>query len=265
MRTLIDSIAFPEGPAFDKQDGLWLVEKEAGNLIYWKTDSYSRIAVGGHPNGIAIHPDGSVWFCDSQQNSIRRYDPASQQVETIVAQIDGQVLHMPNDLCFDALGNLLFTCPGDSLDDFEGYICFYHPEKGVKKIAEQLNYPNGLAFSADSSALYIAETGSKWIWKYRWNAQTQEIDHAEQFFFTGGTIGPDGIAFDQDGNLYIAVYSAAKICIVNPEGVVIDELTLPGNNPTNCAIDPNGRLGIVITEAEEGKLWQVPSIKKGLL
>jgi gluconolactonase len=75
---------FSRSPAFDREGGLWLVEKEAGNLIYYKDNQYSRIAVNGHPNGIAIDKNGIIWFCDSQQNSIRCYDPFDKTTTTIV-------------------------------------------------------------------------------------------------------------------------------------------------------------------------------------
>ena len=48
MNILIEGLLFPEGPAFDREGGIWLVEKEAGNLIYYKDNQYSRIAVNGH-------------------------------------------------------------------------------------------------------------------------------------------------------------------------------------------------------------------------
>ena len=38
------------------------------------------------------------------------------------------------------------------------------------------------------------------------------------------------------------------------DGRITGAIDLPGQNPTNCAFDPSGRLGLVVTEAEKGLL-----------
>ncbi|WP_162849984.1 SMP-30/gluconolactonase/LRE family protein [Sphingobacterium yanglingense] len=262
---LINDLNFPEGPAFDNNRDIWLVEKEAGNLIYYKNGQYQRIYVGGHPNGIAIDQDGIIWFCDSQQNAIRQYVPIQQQYSTVVDSINGKPLKMPNDLCFDQHGNLLFTCPGDRLDDGSGYLCSLSTDRKLHIIHSGMYYPNGLAFSSDGHTLYIAETGSKWIWSAHWNVDDKKLEKVKQFAYVGGDVGPDGIAFDTENNLYVALYGSQKITVLNTEGLTIDEITLGYPNPTNCALDPSGIQGLIITEANNGQLLQFKTNKKGLL
>ncbi|MFD2556250.1 SMP-30/gluconolactonase/LRE family protein [Sphingobacterium tabacisoli] len=262
---LINGLNFPEGPAFDKDGGIWLVEKEAGNLIYYRNGQYQRIHVGGHPNGIAIDQDGIIWFCDSQQNAIRQYAPIQREHCTIVDSIDGEPLKMPNDLCFDEHGNLLFTCPGDRLDDGTGYLCCLSTDRKLYIIHSGMYYPNGLAFSSDQRTLYIAETGSKWIWSSQWNVRDKKLEEVKKFAYVGGDVGPDGMAIDTENNLYIALYGGRKITVLNIEGLAIDEIPLNHPNPTNCALDPSGIQGLTITEADKGQLLQFKTNKKGLL
>ncbi len=45
---------------------------------------------------------------------------------------------------------------------------------------------------------------------------------------------------------------------VDEDGTIVEHLTTPGNNPTNCAFDPSGRLGLVVTEAERGEILSLP-------
>ncbi|WP_293881066.1 MULTISPECIES: SMP-30/gluconolactonase/LRE family protein [unclassified Sphingobacterium] len=265
MNILLDGLQFPEGPAFDHKGNIWLVEKEAGNLVYYKNNRHSRIAVGGHPNGIAIDKKGNIWFCDSQQNSIRYYDPIHKKCTTITTEIKGKPLKMPNDLCFDRLGNLLFTCPGDDLADGTGYLCCLNTHGLLAKIQTDLFYPNGLAFAADHCSLFVAETGTKWIWRMRWNPISCQVEHSEKFLETGGSIGPDGIALSHDNHLFAAIYGSQHILSMDINSKTTKEIFTPGMNPTNCALDRQGIQGLIVTEAQNGQLLQWDCTKKGLL
>ncbi|MGX5689477.1 SMP-30/gluconolactonase/LRE family protein [Arcticibacter tournemirensis] len=265
MRIILDQLNFPEGPCFDRTGNIWLVEKEAGNIVMIGNYHFQRFNVGGAPNGIAIGKDNLIWFCDSAQNSIRTFDPVSAHTLTVVNKIEDQALKMPNDLAFDKYSNLLFTCPGDSLDDNEGYICCLSPENTLSKISGGLYYPNGLAFNIEHSRLYIAETGTQKIWQFDWNAGERKLSKQSLFAETGGPVGPDGIAIDEDGYLYAAIYGSGKIKIWNRSGTRQKSIDTIGKNPTNCAIDPSGKKGIIITEAEKGILVQHPLTKKGIV
>lgn len=265
MQLLIEGLNFPEGPAFDADGGVWLVEKNAGNLVYYRDYRYSRIFVDGHPNGIAIDPQGKIWFCDAKQNSVRQYDPMSKNCVTLVHKVADIPLKMPNDLCFDSNGNLLFTCPGSDLTDGEGYICCLSKEGALKKVYTGMFYCNGLAFGKGGEHLFVAETGTEWMWKMIWDPHTHTIHRAEKFVYVGGSVGPDGIAVDRDGLLYVALYGSGKIVVLHPKGKIINEIDINGNNPTNCALDPLGKQGLFITEAEKGTLLRWETTKKGLL
>lgn len=265
MRVILDSLHFPEGPCFDNMGRIWLVEKNAGNLILSTNSACERFTVGGAPNGIAIDKQNIIWFCDSKQNSIRTFNPVTKLSVRIATHVNGEPLKMPNDLTFDKTGNLLFTCPGDRLDDNSGYICCLGPDNTVSKIFSGMYYPNGLAFNKEQTRLYVAETGTHRIWQFDWHAEEKTLMSPVLFVETGGPVGPDGMAFDEDGNLYVAVYGSGKIKIWDRSGTRLGSIQTAGRNPTNCAIDPYGKKGIIITEAEKGVLLQHPLTKKGIL
>ncbi|RQP15620.1 MAG: gluconolactonase [Parapedobacter sp.] len=257
-------IRFPEGPAFTDNGTLWCVEQDGESLIQYTGGGYRRHPVGGRPNGLAIAQDGTPWFCDSGYNAIRTYNPATGTSPTIVSKRNGQPLNMPNDLAFDRNGQLVFTCPGPDLNP-DGYVCGYSPNGELVTIADHLYYPNGLAFTRDYRQLLIAETGSQHIWIGEWDSLHLQWQNPRILARTEGGLGPDGIAFDEYDNLYVAVYGSASIQVFTPDGQRIHTLPLPGQNPTNCAFDPSGTLGLVVTEAENGQLLTIPCGLKGIL
>jgi len=265
MRIILDQLNFPEGPCFDSRGRIWLVEKDAGNLIRISGAACERFEVGGAPNGIAIDNQDIIWFCDSRHNSIRTFNPATKLSVTIAEHLNGHPLKMPNDLAFDKFGNLLFTCPGDRLNDDSGYICCLGPDKALSKIYEGMYYPNGLALNKEQNRLYVAETGTHKIWQFDWHAEEKTLKNPVLFVNAGGQVGPDGMAFDEEGNLYVAVYGSGKIKIWDSSGVRLGSVHTSGKNPTNCAIDPYGEKGLIITEAEKGILLHQPLTKKGIV
>lgn len=262
---LCEQLAFPEGPAFAPDGSLWLVELEGGMLSQWNRNGLTRRACGGQPNGMAIDHNGRAWVCDAGRSELRRYSLPEATGATIAATIDHMPLLMPNDLAFDARGNLLFTCPGADIEHPAGYVCCLQPNGTITRIAEGMYFPNGLAFSDNGQTLVIAETYRQRLWKGSWDAIACCWIAAHPWAEVGGTTdGPDGMAYGANGLLYVAIYSLGCIKAVAPDGSTVATYMLPGQNPTNCTFDPAGTLGLVVTEAERGMVLSLPELGPGL-
>lgn len=266
IKILADKLNFPEGPAFAPDGSLWAVELKGGSLVRYKDRLLERVPVGGKPNGIAIDGQGMIWYCDAGQHSIRCLDAVTKKIQIIADEVEGEPLDEPNDLAFDRTGNLVFTCPGNSRKEPTGYACVLLKDGPVKKITTGKYFPNGLAFTADGRQLIIAETYRHRLWKGDWDGLTGEWTNARIWCDIGGPDGPggpDGMAFDGVGDLYVAVFGTGEIRVVDPSGKVKGQIPLPGRNPTNCAFAPSERagqdeLGLVVTEAENGMLLNLP-------
>lgn len=259
----MDGLAFPEGPAFDPGGILWCTEIRAGNLVRYEPSRARRFASGGRPNGLAFDADGVAWVCDAQLNAIRCFDPRSEMWTTAVDAIDGEPLARPNDLAFDAIGTLVFTCPGSSREEPTGYVCALRRDGTIARIGEHLQFPNGLAFVEDGRALVIAETCRQRLWKGGWDSTSSTWVDPHPFADVGGPIGPDGMALAANGAMWVAVCGSWQIKGVSPEGTVVETVNLPGSVPTNAAFDPSGRLGLIVTEAERGLLLAVSDVGSG--
>lgn len=161
-KILLSNLDFPEGPAVGKNGEIWFVELHGGNVCRHIPGSDTRCfhIEGGKPNGIAVDSKGEIWFCDAGNDCVSVLLPSNGEVHTVCADIGGEKLAHPNDLAFDSLGNLLFTCPGESRTSPTGYVCALS-KKGVKKIIDGKFFPNGLAFTPDGKSLVIAETYKK--------------------------------------------------------------------------------------------------------
>lgn len=251
---LVEDLAFPEGPCFAPDGRLWWVELASGHLGVWEDGKRGRVEVGGRPNGIAIDNAGKIWFCDQGLNAVRQHDPETGKTKIIVDHINGEPLGKPNDLVFDSKGNLLFTCSNDARTEPVGYVCCLSPEGQLTIIADGLYFPNGLALTPDGTHLVVAETYRQRLLQAVWNKEVKTLAQLDELAQTSGPVGPDGMAFDNEGNLWVAVFGQSQINRFDANGNLTGILPTPGVKPTNLAFDPSGQLGLILTEVESKTL-----------
>jgi len=140
------------------------------------------------------------------------------------------------------MGNLVFTCPGNSRTEPTGYVCALTPGGVCTIVADELYFPNGLAFAPDGD-LVLAETRRQRLWRGGWDPATRRWLEPKPFCQTmGAPIGPDGLAIDSEGQIFA------------PDGTRRGLLATLGANTSNCAFDPGGALGLVVTETERGQI-----------
>ncbi len=267
FKTIISGLNFPEGPVFDFSGNLWFVEIKGGNLSRWDGKNLIRFDVDGTPNGVMIDRQGCLWFCDSGRGEIRLFDQTQKTFKTICdCTIDGIRLKRPNDLIFDTKGNLLFSDHADGREEPVSTLCVL-PNGGdrAKVISKNKYFTNGLAFRADAKTLIFAETYRQQLWMGEWDAEKLELCNERPFAKAGnGPWGPDGIAFDEQENLFVSVFNEGKINVYNKNGQLTNSISCHGNRPTSCVFDPFCKLGLVVTEAERGEIISYPEFGKGL-
>jgi gluconolactonase len=267
MQTIISELNFPEGPVFDFDGNLWFVEIKGGNLSRWDGKQLERFDVDGTPNGAMIDRKGYIWFCDSGCGEIRKFNPVQKTFQTVCnSTIDGIRLKRPNDLIFDISGNLLFSDHADGREEPSSTICVL-PKGSNHAIVISMNkyFTNGLALENDGKTLIFSETYKQQLWIANWDNQSLELKN-ERYFAKAGTgpWGPDGIAFDENENLFVTIFNESRVNIYNPHGDLIDWIDTKGTRPTSCAFDPSGKLGLVVTEAEIGEIISYPAFGQGL-
>jgi len=267
FKTLLSGLNFPEGPVFDFDGNLWFVEIKGGNLSRWDGKILKRFDVSGTPNGAMVDKSGNIWFCDSERSEIRVFYPKTNNFETVCnSTIDGLRLKRPNDLIFDTAGNLLFSDHADGREKPESTICVLpNGSNKAKVISSDKLFTNGLALRNNGNTLVFAETYKQQLWIADWDTQNLELKNEKLFTKAGsGPWGPDGIAFDEQENLYATIFNESKINIYSNDGKLIDSIDFIGNRPTSCAFDPFGKLGLIVAEAERGEIISFPNFGKGL-
>jgi gluconolactonase len=112
--------------------------------------------------------------------------------------------------------------------------------------------------------VYLAETYRNRILRYQVGPDGA-IGEREEFAALPGGDGPDGMAFDEAGNLYVAHYGGGKVAIFAPTGEMIDQIPVPGAFVTNVAFGGPDRRTLVITDVETASLYQTRVDVPGLV
>jgi gluconolactonase len=275
MITFASDLKTPEGPVALPDGSFLVVEGGRGSVTQISPNGQTKriIAVTGEPNGLAVDRTGAIWVADIRPPALIRLT-MDGKFERVLTGCQGEPFLFPNDLCFGPDGALYLTDSGILTDEFapggvirpdwadlkmDGrvYRVDTHTMK-IEKLDSGLKFVNGIAFSADQK-LYINDTVTGMVYQYPWK-NGKLVGPREEF----GNVndpnkpvlfkGPDGMAFDVNGKLYVAVYAQADVTVLGKDGKVLERISTPGNLPTNVCFGLHGQKKIYVTEYELGRL-----------
>ncbi|MBX3257865.1 MAG: SMP-30/gluconolactonase/LRE family protein, partial [Chitinophagaceae bacterium] len=213
---------YTEGPVTDQEGNVYATTLAGKEII--KIDISGHLSVwakGNYPNGQIILPSGDHLVCDSGNASISRYDNKGDLMNyDIQKTCAGITVNKPNDLVSDSSGGIYFT---DSVRH-KGKVFYYHPDGFEKLIADNLDFPNGIALNSDQTSLFVAESYQNRILQIPadngaslspFNVFCNLPQH-----HSGKIIDnlPDGLKTDRAGNLWVAHYGMGMVQVINPAG-----------------------------------------------
>lgn len=228
----------------------------------------------------AFHPtDGSLYV--TRSGSRGEHVPVSifrVDADGSVEEFSGDVLN-PTGIAFDPLGRMYVT------SRFEGAVYRVSPVREVVAFAEDLGIATGLAFNSQgqmfvgdrSGTIYrVNEIGGAEKWAEHEpsvSAYHLAFGADDSLYVTGPTVSsfdaitrfdedgnastfyrglgrPQGLAFDRDGNLYVAASLRGRrgIVRISTDGSEA-KLVVAGMNVVGLAFGPNGQMVVATNEA----------------
>lgn len=258
-----DGLDHPECIAVHPDGSVW-AGGEAGQIYRIAADGSEIKEVnntGGFILGIAFSPDAS-WLavCDLKNKCVWKLDLKTNQLTKFATGADGVSFNIPNYASFTRSGKLFVTESGAFRQVTGKIFCFDENGNGSIWHNGPFNFANGLAISANEDWLYVVCTWLPGVERIAINADGS-AGTREVFCILPQTC-PDGIAFDNDENLYVSCYAPNTIYKVTPQqqvSLLIDDWeahTL--SNPTNIAFRGNE-----LFTANLGR-WHVSKINIGV-
>ena len=259
---IADGLNFAEGPAWSEKGDLF-VSNCYGDWITRisgaKVDTFVIIPSAPDSfkstNGMTMGPDGYLYACDFGLGKILRFAPDGA-CETYANGYAGKKFNRPNDLAFDPEGNLYFTDPNKyDPEDRDGAVYRVRiSDRQVERMAAGLAFPNGIAFDAPAENLFICESAMNRILKFPVNKDGSLGLPTVFVTLPGGD--PDGIAFDEEKNLYAAHFGTGTVFVIDPMGKIIREIKIPGKKATNVEFGGEDMKTLFITDAETNAVYK---------
>jgi gluconolactonase len=297
LEIICDGLEFPEGPVALADGSLLLVEIGRGSLTRVSVEGKVEriVQLGGGPNGLAVGPDGALYVCNNggakmhRENGtmrvigpsddytggwIERVELASRKVTPLYWECGGHKLKAPNDIVFDREGGFYFTDLGKNRarDRDRGGIYYALPDGShIEEVAYPLTSPNGIGLSPAGSTLYVAESETARLWKYRVLApgKLERLPYpspcgGEIVFGAGGYQRFDSLKVEKDGKVCVATLQNGGITVVDPASGSASHLPLPDPMLTNLCFGGADLRTVWVTMSYSGRVGRLTWPRPGL-
>jgi gluconolactonase len=200
-----DVECFLEGPSFDRDGNLWIVDIPFGRIFRIDPKGSWDLVTqfDGWPNGMKFHKDGRIFICDYKLGLLC-LDPKTGKHEVALGSMYSESFKGLNDLHFASNGDLYFTDQGQTgIADPTGRVLRLRANGALDRLALNVPSPNGITLSTTEKHCYVAVTRSQQIWRLPLMADGNVSKTGVAIQLSGGVAGPDGIEMDSENGLLV--------------------------------------------------------------
>jgi gluconolactonase len=279
IQLIKDGFSGTEGPVALPDGSLIFTETQANRVTRIAADGSTSTFIEGSngANGLGFTANGDLYAVQVLKPRVGIISP-QPHARVLVENFEGAPFGRPNDLVVDQKGNVYFTDSGanpapNAASGAASVVPANKPavyrisNKGeVKRLAADIERPNGIQLSPDDKVLYVANTLGEYVLAYD-IAADGSIGPKRNFAKlagwrkteTGGTSGADGLAVDERGRVYVA--SNPGIQVFSDKGEALGVIPLP-KQPQNLAFAGEDKKTLYVVG--RGSAYRFPVLTAGV-
>ncbi|MFB6248478.1 MAG: SMP-30/gluconolactonase/LRE family protein [Salinibacter sp.] len=254
-RTLVPPGRFTsgvEGPAVDAEGNVYAVNYERQHTIgvvppEGTSEVFVELPEGSTGNGIRFNSEGTMLVADYTGHNVLAVDPSTREVRVYAHE---PRMNQPNDLAIGADDRLYASDPNWSAST--GQLWRVDQDGRTTLLEADMGTTNGIEVGPENETLYVNESVQRNVWAY--DLSEDGAISNKRLLIEFATHGLDGMRSDIDGNLYITRHGKGTVVKVSPEGKVLREIPLEGENPTNIAFGGEDGRQAYVTVADRGTI-----------
>ncbi len=241
-----------EGPACDAAGNLYAVNYARQHTIGQVTPDgkcslFLELPSGSIGNGIRFNRAGDMFIADYTNHNILKVD---MRTRTISIYAHEPSMNQPNDIAIGA--NDVIYASDPNWDNSTGQVWRIGLDRQVTRLEPDMGTTNGIEVSADERTLYVNETFQRNIWAYDLSPDGQIS--RKRLLIQFPDFGMDGMRCDSAGNLYVTRWGKGTVVKISPQGAVLLEVKLAGNDCTNLTFGGPDGCTCYVTVADRGNI-----------
>ena len=127
-------------------------------------------------------------------------------------------------------------------------------DHSVTAVVSGMTLSNGLGWSPDDSTMYVIDSFERRLDAYDFDAASGSVTGQRILVtFPEGPALPDGMAVDDEGYLWVAMYAGGALHRYAPNGALDRVLPVPASQPTSCAFGGADYGDLYVTTARQTK------------
>jgi sugar lactone lactonase YvrE len=245
-RVLVDGRGLVEAPRW--HDGrLSFSDWTAGEVLVADADGHTEVLarVRSFPLCSAWAPDGRLLVVDAAEGRLLRREPDGSLQTSAELGASGW-----NDIVVDGRGNAYVNSVGFDMtageDPRPGHLVLVGADGAVRRVAEDLAFPNGMAVTGDNATLIVAESHGPRLTAF---AIGDDGDLSGRRVFAELAEAPDGICVDAEGAVWYATVPGRRCARVVEGGQVLEAVPLDRGGFA-CVLGGPDRRTLFVTAAQ---------------
>jgi sugar lactone lactonase YvrE len=239
-----------EGPRWDAATGrlLW-VDIEAGALHLFDParGDDRKILLGNRVGAAAPVQGGGVLVALADRLAVVDLDDES--VRTLVEIPHGEGMRLNDGVC-DPAGRFWVGSMALDYAPGAGALYRYSSDGGLDRVLGEVTLSNGIGWSPDGGTMYYIDSMAYRVDAFDYDLSTGAISGRRPLIVIERGAGiPDGLAVDDDGGIWVALWGRGAIRRYAPDGELDRMLAVPAHNVTACCFGGDDGRSLYVTTA----------------